>query len=142
MDAPEFDQGHLVLPRRDPQDLIWLRNALESLESSTEAATRLVSELRKFDVSDASRVPAIVAVLEELVEYAEDYDQAQFLTKIAAKELVAFLQHASPQVRGTAAYCIATASMQNAIAAKPLHENGALKVVLDLMAKEQDEFAA
>lgn len=142
MDAPDFDQGHLVLPRRDPQDLVWLRQALESLESSTEAATRLVTTLRNFDVSDASRESSLVAVLEELVEYAEDFDQAQFLTKLAANELVALLHHSSPQVRGMAAHCIATASLQNVIASKPLLENGALKAVIDQMAKENNEFAA
>lgn len=159
LDAPTFDAGNAQVPQRDPADWEWLKNVLANIESpvvrfaddaddaradsfcrsTQDVAEKLVGEIRGADVSDTSRGRALTMVLEELQDYAEDFDAAQHLAKIAAADIVALVEHATPSVRATAAFVIATCSLQNSVASARFHAVDALSVVMRRMRVEDDE---
>lgn len=134
----EHSDGHVEdrpIPQRDPQAYVWLREALDNLESDVDRMKKLV-EICK---NPQSTPDEIKAALEQLQFYVEDLDNANDLNKIDGIEpVVSFLEHPEDDVRYWATFIVATVAQNNPTGQLNLIKHGTIGKLIALLQREKD----
>jgi len=117
----------------DAADYVWLKEALNNLESDTERMKKLVAKLQQAD-----NINEVIWALEGIQYFVEDLDLANDLEKVGGTEhVVTCLTHENADVRRWSAWIIASLTQNNPTTQGTLSEKyNILDVLVKVLLKE------
>eukprot|EP01103_Thecamoeba_quadrilineata_P000940 TRINITY_DN10832_c0_g1_i1.p1 TRINITY_DN10832_c0_g1~~TRINITY_DN10832_c0_g1_i1.p1 ORF type:complete len:353 (+),score=80.34 TRINITY_DN10832_c0_g1_i1:155-1213(+) len=127
--------GPSNLPQRDPQDYVWLREALNNLESDADRMKKLLLTIQDQQKPEGERAFA----LEELQYLVEDIDNSNDLYKINGfVPIINLLNDPSAIFRYWAAWIISTLVQNNPKSQDLAMNNGIIPLLLTRISSETD----
>lgn len=131
------------LPQRDPAELKWLREALESIEAPERTVKRCLEVL----LTESATIDSIVETLEELSDVVEDLNWAVEFALMNGHVVVLRMLESDPRARQSAevrrllAMVVAHACQQNDKVQTAFNQSKWADVIVPLTKREEDKQA-
>jgi len=126
---------HTTIPQRDPQDYVWLREALDNLQSEADKMKKHLTTLQMTDSTEHEKLLA----MEDLQCYVEDLDNSNDFFKIGGLHLLRdYIDCSSSSLRYWSAWIISTLVQNNPYCQRVVLEHGLAPILIDRLQMEDD----